>query len=207
MVKLDAIFACAFVMHVHSTSAFTTREYPSIVNNFGGSARQHLFAIEATPQPDGYSDAFTAYMTKSHEEKLKAVMAAEVKKNVEIRALKTKLKEMKTGIVSDDLSMEEISTKLDAYQKFMSQYIVKAQEEKAKAVKSAQEAISKKYEDKLNAFMLNPVDASSITTTDKANPVSNGTYDERSATVAAAGAAGKSRWGAAEVDRVTSPEK
>jgi len=194
-------------------NAFIPVNLPSITNTVGAqTSRSATTAIEATPQPDKYSDAFTAYMTKSHEEKLKAVKVAEDKKNAEIKALKKELDGMKSGVISTvseiesvEGSTEEISAKLAAYQQFMSQYIVRAQEEKYKAVKAAEDVISKKYEGKLNAFMLNPVDASSLTVPGEAK--SSETYDKRSATVAASGEAGKSRWGVEEVQRMSSSAK
>ena len=92
-------------------------------------------------------------------------------------------------------SIEELTAKLEAYQKFMSDYIVKAQQEKYNAIKAAEAAISKKYEDKLNAFML-PEPAANDD--DKESKL----YKERNANVAAAAKAGKSRWGDKEVQRV-----
>jgi len=206
MIKSYAVILALVI--ATSVSAFVSKPCPLILNK---RSRQVAFAIGATPEPDKYSEAFTSYMTKSHEEKLKAIKVAEDKKNAEIKALKKQLAEMKTGIIStateiesSEGSVEEISAKLSAYQKFMSEYIVKAQEEKFKAIKAAEEAISKKYDIKLNAFMLNPVDASSITVPSQTDPVSIETYDKRSATVAAAGQAGKSRWSTEEVQRASS---
>ena len=82
----------------------------------------------------------------------------------------------------------------------MSEYIVKAQEEKYKAVRLAEAAIAKKYEDKLNAFMLpGSADAAPAAAT---ATVESKEYKERNANVAAAAKAGKSRWGDKEVERV-----
>jgi len=166
-------------------------------------------------QPDQYSEAFTAYMTKSHEEKLKAVKVAEDNKNAEIKALKQQLEDMTNGIVptttdsSLSQSLEQISSKLTAYQNFMSEYIVKAQEDKYKAVRAAEEALSKKYEGRLDALLLNPVDANAITVpahdTNKEQTID--TYEKRSKEVKAAGEAGKSRWGVEEVQRMSSSNK
>ena len=77
----------------------------------------------------------------------------------------------------------------------MAEYIIKAQEEKAKAVKEAEIAIAKKYEDKLNAFMLNPAAGTSAATEEPS------LYKERNANIAAAANAGTSRWGNKEVER------
>lgn len=175
---------------------------------------------ESQQQPDQYSEAFTAYMTKSHEEKLKAVKVAEDNKNAEIKALKQQLEGIKNGIVpstaatsdaSLSQSLDEISSKLTAYQNFMSEYIVKAQEEKRKAVIAAEKAIATKYEGRLDAILLQPVDANAITVpsqeTKGQRTVPIETYEKRSETVKAAGEAGKSRWGSEEVQRISSMNK
>jgi len=137
--------------------------------------RQHVTAIEAA-STDTHADAFTTYMAKSHEDKLRAVKVAEDKKNIEIQDLKRQIEEIKSGSTttttsssivnintSSDGSIEVISAKLAAYQTFMSQYIVRSQEDKFMAIRAAEEAMSRKLDDKLNAFMLNPADASAIT--------------------------------------------
>ena len=46
-------------------------------------------------------------------------------------------------------SKEELLAKLQSYQKFMADYIVKAQEQKLAAVRAAEAATAKKYEEKL----------------------------------------------------------
>lgn len=148
--------------------------------------------------------AFTDYMAKSHVEKLKALKELEDKKNSEIEALKKEVKELKGGdvVLASQApvvagSVEELSAKLLAYQNFMSEYIVKAQEEKYKAVKAAEAAISKKYEDKLNTFML-----SGSAPAEAAAAEGSKVYQQRNANVAAAAKAGKSRWGDKEVEKV-----
>lgn len=197
-------------------------------NRSGASLSPPLSLIRTGPgtvvlsaQPDQYSEAFTAYMTKSHEEKLKAVKAAEDNKNAEIKALKRQLQAITNGVVPDTTdtsdaslsqSLDEISSKLTAYQNFMSDYIVKAQEEKRKAVVAAEEAIATKYKGRLDALLLQPVDASAITVPSRdgekeQQTVPIDTYEKRSATVKAAGEAGKSRWGSEEVQRTSSSNK
>ena len=91
-------------------------------------------------------------------------------------------------------SIEELQEKLAAYQKFMSHYIVNAQEDKARAVKAAELAITQKYQDKMNAFMLEG-------TSEVASE--SDLFKGRKAKLAAAAKAGKpSRWGDAEVQKV-----
>jgi len=153
------------------------------------TTRQQLVtAIEASSSSDdstNHAEAFTQYMAKSHEDKLRAVKAVEDKKNAEIEDLKRQIEEKKSGTTTTTTSssivpangsngsMEVISAKLTAYQTFMSQYIVKAQDEKFNAIRAAEATISKKYEDKLSAFMLTgAADASSITISSQSSTTS-----------------------------------
>lgn len=92
-------------------------------------------------------------------------------------------------------SNKALTEKLAAYQKFMSDYIVKAQEEKYKAVKSSELAIVKKYDEKL--LLLSG--KSSVSTPTESQPAASKEYVNRSAKLQAAAKAGKSRWGEGEV--------
>jgi len=82
--------------------------------------------------------AMTEYMGRSHAEKLRALKALEIQKNAEIKELKEDIEQA-----------SELTKKLQAYQSFMSDYIVNAQMEKARAVKEAESAMTQKYEAKL----------------------------------------------------------
>mmetsp|Transcript_61982 Transcript_61982/g.72490 ORF Transcript_61982/g.72490 Transcript_61982/m.72490 type:complete len:333 (+) Transcript_61982:136-1134(+) len=105
------------------------------------------------------AQAMSEYLVKSHEEKLKAVKEAEEKKENEIQGLRDEIETLKTsqkdtavlqhtGIVPAEGSVEDLTTKLAAYQKFMADYVVRAQEQKLLSVKNAEAAIKKKYEEK-----------------------------------------------------------
>jgi len=106
-------------------------------------------------------------------------------------------------------SVEELHSKIIGYQKFITEYIVKAQEEKYKAVKTAEKAISEKYEAKMSAFMLE----AATTSTSKASAVTTKSADEpelykkRNNKITAAAESGKSRWDAKEVKKVSSLPK
>jgi len=146
-----------------------------IVSAIDSSSRSSSSSSSLQEASDSHAEAFMSYMAKSHEDKLRAVKDAEDKKNAEIQALRKQIEDVKSGssivttngsptsATATSGSIDEIAAKLTAYQNFMSEYIVNAQEDKRKAIQAAEEAISKKYEDKLNAFMLNPVDSKSIT--------------------------------------------
>ena len=86
----------------------------------------------------------------------------------------------------------------------MSEYIVKAQQDKYNAVKAAEAATAKKYEDKLNALMLpGSSSGSSGISSSNSNKEESKLVQERNANVVASAKAGKSRWGDKEVQRVS----
>mmetsp|Transcript_31313 Transcript_31313/g.63635 ORF Transcript_31313/g.63635 Transcript_31313/m.63635 type:complete len:271 (+) Transcript_31313:876-1688(+) len=97
-------------------------------------------------------------------------------------------------------SKEELILKLQEYQKFMADYIVKAQEQKLAAVRAAEQATAKRYEEKLLLLGAAPGAAAPpaiAAQTPKA-------YADRNAKISAAAKVGKSRWGDAEIQRVSS---
>jgi hypothetical protein len=170
------------------------------------------FPLNAVPSPEESAQALTKYMAKAHEAKIAALKDLEDKKNAEIKGLKEQLgdappapqpssAEAASSSESGE-SLEEMEKKLLSYQKFMSEYIVKAQEDKARAVKEAEAAIAKKYEDKLSVFMLNGAAAPVNGAAAAIAPAEDiKLYEERTANIAAAAAAGKSRWGDKEVQK------
>jgi hypothetical protein len=94
-----------------------------------------------------------------------------------------------------DGSKEEIAIKLIAYQQFMAKYIVDSHQQKVLAVKAAEAAVVKRYEEKIQ-FLLGgtaPVTASVLAPPPAT--AENTSYAARSAKVTAAAKAGKSRWG------------
>ena len=108
-----------------------------------------------------------------------------------------------SGLAVSDMSKAELAAKLVQYQQFMAKYIVESQLQKMKAVMAAEAATAAKYEGKLALLQ------ASSSATDSSTPVnivesSSDTklYDTRNANVAAAGKAGKSRWGDMEVAKV-----
>jgi len=173
--------------------------------------------------PDALSltpDDLTDYMAKAHEEKLRAVKAVEETKNVEIQTLKGEVKALKeaipkesavvvstppsTGMDLSKMSKEELQAKLVAYQKFMAEYIVKAQQQKLQAVQAAELATATRYEAKIKLLLGAASSEASTTAVETASAASAATklYDTRSSKVAAAAKAGKSRWGDKEVAKV-----
>jgi hypothetical protein len=213
-------FAALVLTQLHATAAFSPNGIASITSTSTSTTRTSLNAI---PSPEASAKAFTDYMAKSHTEKIKALKALEDAKNAEIAALKAQITSATAAASASasspappqaalvlasasgpagSTSTEELTKKIESYQKFIAEYIVKAQQDKAAAVKEAEAAIAKKYEDKLNAFMLPEASASSSTASASTNVnVESKLYQERNANIAAAAKAGKSRWGDMEVAR------
>jgi hypothetical protein len=94
-----------------------------------------------------------------------------------------------------NMTKEQLAGRLVTYQQFMSKYIVEAQEQKMKAVQAAEAAITAKYEQKLKLYQ------AKTPTAPESSPATK-LYQGRNANVAAAAAAGKSRWGDMEVSRL-----
>jgi hypothetical protein len=141
----------------------------------GDGGRFRLHATRRDPDPQTSATLFRDYIVESHQEKLKALQTLEREKDAEIAALKEQLLEVhsKTFNVAPPQSQstssssgsgssssssrksqpseEELRQKLVSYQKFMTTYLVSAQEDKARAVQEAQTAAIQKYEDQLAA--------------------------------------------------------
>jgi hypothetical protein len=103
---------------------------------------------------------------------------------------------VQTSAVAGDESLEELKEKLISYQNFMAKYIVEASEAKARAIAEAQAAVTAKYEAKLLLGV-----AAAPAAPASAAPAPK-VYTDRNAHISKAAAAGKSRWGEAEVARI-----
>merc|ERR1719232_1046964 len=95
-------------------------------------------------------------MAKAHEEKIAAMARIEAKYREQINELHEKIAKLevvakKTTPTSGNsfafpATNKDLTEKVQAYQIFISDYIVKAQEEKSKAVTEAEKKLSAKYE-------------------------------------------------------------
>ena len=101
----------------------------------------------------------------------------------------------------NDLSKQEMATKLLSYQQFMAKYIVDAQQEKMKAVQAAELAMRNRYEEKLILLGAAPAPPAAEAVATPSATAEKTVYDERTAKVAAAAKAGKSRWGDKENEK------
>jgi hypothetical protein len=125
-----------------------------------------FYAILATatsatqlPTPEESASALTDYMAKAHGEKLRVVAEVEKKYKDEVAELKLKLKEHEsekesaTGAIKTSANSYEfpstnkdLTEKVAKYQTFITDYIVKAQIERVKAVAAAEQKLKEKYE-------------------------------------------------------------
>ncbi|VEU41817.1 unnamed protein product [Pseudo-nitzschia multistriata] len=204
----------AFAAFLAATAPPEVRSFTQTTNPTG--AYRGPAALHLTPED------LTNYMAKAHEEKIRAVTAVEKTKNAEIQTLKGEVKKLKEAIPKEsavvvstgpppssgmDLSSmtkEQLMAKLVEYQQFMADYIVKAQQQKLKAVQAAELATAQKYEAKIKLLLGAAGSGAAPATTAETTAPSAATklYDTRSANVAAAAKAGKSRWGDKEVAKV-----
>lgn len=233
--RIESIMIFSVLLLIGGVSAFTsTAATPSTARR---SVARHSMS---TPEEDRAA-VLSNYLAKSHEEKLKAIKASEDKKNAEIQALKLQLAQAQELPASgpqalpadagaagapvvkanvESMSKEELVAAVYAYQKFMGDYIVGAQQQKAKAIQEAVDAVEKKYKTKLEGGVATaPASAPAVetpkiqqvvlTSVEEPAVVDTGIgasatslYDIRNAHVAASAAVGKSRWGGLELQRV-----
>jgi hypothetical protein len=100
-----------------------------------------------------------------------------------------------------EMTKEQLAQKLFSYQQFMAKYIVDSQQQKVKAVAVAEMKVKQQYEEKLK--LLSPGSSPTSVVAVASDPVEAiPAFEQRSAKVAAAAAAGKSRWGDLENQRV-----
>lgn len=104
-------------------------------------------------------------MAKAHEEKLRAVNEVENKYKKEIEDLKQKVEQLSSSSSSSSAAAttaaasktssnsyefpatnKEMSAKVRAYQQFLSDYVIKSQLEKSKAVAAAEQKVKDRYE-------------------------------------------------------------
>ncbi|KAL9181692.1 hypothetical protein ACHAXT_012035 [Thalassiosira profunda] len=176
-------------------------------------ASSRPFSRLSAAADDASANALSDYMAKSHEEKLRAVKDAEDKKNAEIEALKAEIQQLQSssGLATTaapaaplaNVATADLEQKLASYQSFMAEYIVNAQTQKLLAVKEAELKAEKKFQERLEKLFA----AGGIPLPVEGGAAGGGAaegsslYQLRNAQVVAAAAAGKSRWGALEVEK------
>lgn len=119
----------------------------------------------ALPTPEESAAALTDYMSRAHEEKIRAMASVEAKFKDRIKELEEKLEQqgesptIQGGVKTESNSYltpatnKSLIEKVQAYQKFLREYTVKVQKEKIEAVAAAEKKLTDKYEaiiDELN---------------------------------------------------------
>ena len=110
----------------------------------------------ATSTAEEKAAAITDFMAKAHEEKIAAMARVEDKYRGQITELEDKIAELEAlakqttptsgNSFAFPATNKEMTDKVQAYRTFISDYIVKSQEEKSNAVKTAEATMSAKYE-------------------------------------------------------------
>ena len=137
---------------LHRTTAFTGRNH---YRRSSHASESSLYS-DASPSAADSAAALTEFMAKAHEEKVKAMARVEDKYRGQITELEEKIAELEVlsqqGTPTSGNSYafpatnKDLTDKVQSYRTFISDYIVKAQEEKASAVKAAEAKLTAKYE-------------------------------------------------------------
>lgn len=162
------------------------------------------------------AQALSDYMAKSHVEKLRAIKDVEDKKNAEIAELKAQIEQLKSNPALPAaapaepvsiVSASDAEAKLASYQQFMSEYIVNAQNQKLMAVKEAELKAEKKFQERLEQLLAASGVALPSSDVVPETAAELTLFEKRNLKVAAAGEAGKSRWGSLEVKKAAESVK
>ena len=153
--------------------------------------------------------AMSQYLAKAHEEKLRAVKAAEDKKQEEIRRLKEEIAALKainnkSPVISASPPPPGPLGDLAKYQEFIKTYIVNAHQQKVDAIKAAEAALNKRWEEKMAEFgFAGPSRTVAPSGDIMLKPkVVDVILAARNEGIKASASAGKSRWGESEVHKV-----
>ena len=117
--------------------------------------RHRLVSTQLSSSTDEAA-AITEFMARAHEEKIAALGRVEAKYREQVAELQQQVAELevqaaKTTPTSGNsfafpATNKDLTNKVEAYRAFISDYIVKAQQEKYNAVKTAEEKLKTKYE-------------------------------------------------------------
>lgn len=238
-----------FLAYTSLSEGFTTTN--GVVSSRQTSSSASNVVLRLSSPEEERAAVLSNYLAKAHEDKLRAVQAAEAKKNEEIIRLKEMLKESQaqgpaeiaapapgtptaTLTISEPpvdpnllaMSPEALVNLVQKYKHFVANYVADAQKQKAEAVQAAEEALTQKYEARLQALGGGGIPAAAAEVPFKvvesapkavekapaeaeapppqvyaaAQPTD--LYAKRNARLEAAALAGKTRWGSMEVAKV-----
>lgn len=142
--RFAACIATMFVCQDATTTAFVFGLRPAAITRF------------AAVKDDEAAAAITDFMAKAHEEKIQAMARVEEKYKGQIQEMKAKISELEAlskqttptsgNSFAFPATNKNLTEKVQAYRTFVSDYVVKSQDEKAKAVKAAEDKLIAKYE-------------------------------------------------------------
>jgi hypothetical protein len=159
--RLLLAYLAATIICIVSTTAFVAnpccphRQYATTTKST--FLESSSTATKATNDADVSSAAaLTDFMAKAHEEKIAAMARVETKYRDQIDELENKITELEAvakqttptsgNSFAFPATNKDLTSKVQAYRSFISDYIVKAQAEKQTAIKTAESKMSAKYE-------------------------------------------------------------
>lgn len=144
------------VSSLQTTRAFTGRRHSSASCGSKFSLQSAPNGSDVKPSAADNAAAITEFMAKAHEEKVKAMARVEDKYRGQITELEEKIAELEVlskqttptsgNSFAFPATNKELTNKVQSYRVFISDYIVKAQAEKAIAVKATEAKLTAKYE-------------------------------------------------------------
>ena len=147
-----------------SSSVYTTTAFVGVGRHHGHRLYRPAVTIlgqaakdkSSSAPPMDNAAAITDFMAKAHEEKIKAMARVEDNYKGQIAELQDKISELEAlnkqttptsgNSFAFPATNKDMTDKVQAYRSFISDYIVKSQEEKAKAVSVAEGKLTAKYE-------------------------------------------------------------
>ncbi|MGK3736325.1 MAG: hypothetical protein ACI90V_003167 [Bacillariaceae sp.] len=159
---LVAYLAATIICIVSTTTAFVVvnpccphRQYATTTNSYLESSSTATKAATNDAETSSAA-ALTDFMAKAHEEKIAAMARVETKYRDQIDELENKITELEAAAKQTTptsgnsfafpATNKDLTSKVQAYRSFISDYIVKAQAEKQTAIKAAENKMSAKYE-------------------------------------------------------------
>jgi hypothetical protein len=143
--------------------AFTGRQYDSRAGSCVSKSSKTTSIHSQAPSAADSAAAMTEFMAKAHEEKVKAMGRVEDKYRWQITDLEEKIAELEVlskqttptsgNSFAFPATNKDLTNKVHSYRTFISDYIVKAQNEKATAVKAAEAKLTAKYEAIIDGLM------------------------------------------------------
>ena len=135
-----------YIVCLQTTTAFTGRQNQRSVSKV---------VLRDASAADNAA-AMTEFMAKAHEEKVRAMARVEDKYRGQITELEEKIAELEVlakqttptsgNSFAFPATNKDLTDKVESYRSFISDYIVKAQAEKASAVKATEAKLTAKYE-------------------------------------------------------------